>query len=272
MMMLSLQTATKKIESFMQNMTASVSMLNIYILCELITSAHSTISILSLFSLLRSERASSMSRMKECFFCKEIECQKIRCHQLNIYKTEEKIHVNETNRFWMRLAEKDDRLTSFTLSHSQKKLINNALKKQSQQMKAEHVDIIRLTSVRAMITKKAKNTDEKQKWNEEVIIVTAQHDYKLDENAMKTATQQRISLNWTWREKVKEEEHLSSMKNLRSKEYLSISRSFLKKRTSENVIMQNTVALERIIKTMKKLMRKNSDDSKIKSDNQDKRM
>ena len=49
MMMLSLQTATKKIESFMQNMTASVSMLNIYILCELITSAHSTISILSFF-------------------------------------------------------------------------------------------------------------------------------------------------------------------------------------------------------------------------------
>ena len=89
---------------------------------------------------------------------------------------------------------------------------------------------------------------------------------------MKTATQQRISLNWTWREKVKEEEHLSSMKNLRSKEYLSISRSFLKKRTSENVIMQNAVALERIIKTMKKSMRKNSDDSKIKSDNQDKRM
>ncbi len=62
------------------------------------------------------------------------------------------------------------------------------------------------------------------------------------------------------------------MKNLRSKEYLSISRSFLKKRTSENVIMQNAVALERIIKTMKKSMRKNSDDSKIKSDNQDKRM
>jgi len=62
------------------------------------------------------------------------------------------------------------------------------------------------------------------------------------------------------------------MKNLRSKEYLLISRSFLKKRTSENVIMQNAVALEKIIKTMKKSMRKNSDDSKIKSDNQDKRM
>jgi len=61
------------------------------------------------------------------------------------------------------------------------------------------------------------------------------------------------------------------MKNLRSKEYLSISRSFLKKRTSENVIMQNAVALERIIKTTKKLTRKNSDDSKIESDNQDKR-
>ena len=63
----------------------------------------------------------------------------------------------------MRLAEKDDRLTSFTLSHSQKELIDNALKKQSQQMRAEHVDIIRQTSVRAMIMKKAENTDEKQK-------------------------------------------------------------------------------------------------------------
>jgi len=63
----------------------------------------------------------------------------------------------------MRLAEKDDRLTSFTLSHSQKELIDNALKKQNQQMRAEHVDIIRLTSVRATITKKAENTDEKQK-------------------------------------------------------------------------------------------------------------
>jgi len=63
----------------------------------------------------------------------------------------------------MRLVEKDDRLTSFTLSHSQKELIDNALKKQNQQMRAKHVDIIRLTSVRAMITKKAENTDEKQK-------------------------------------------------------------------------------------------------------------
>ena len=97
-MMLSLQTATKKIESFMQNMTASVSMLNIYISCKLVTSARSAMLMSSSFSLSKSERASSMSRMKECFFCEEIECQKIRCHQLNIYKTEEKIHVNETNR------------------------------------------------------------------------------------------------------------------------------------------------------------------------------
>ncbi len=126
-MMLSLQTATKKIESFMQNMTASVSMLNIYISHELITSAHSAMLMSSSFSLSRSERASSMSRMKECFFCEEIECQKIRCHQLNIYKTEEKIHVNETNRFWMRLTERNDRLTSFALSRSQKELIDNAL-------------------------------------------------------------------------------------------------------------------------------------------------
>jgi len=63
----------------------------------------------------------------------------------------------------MRFIERNDRLTSFTLNHSQKKLIDNALKKQSQQMKAEHVDVIRLTSVRAMIMKKAENTDEKQK-------------------------------------------------------------------------------------------------------------
>ncbi len=271
-MMLSLQTATKKIESFMQNMTASVSMLNVYISHELVTSAHSAISMSSSFSLSRSKRASSMFRIKECFFCKEIECQKIRCYQLNIYKTEEKIHVNEINRLWMRLAERDDRLTSFTLSHSQKKLIDNALKKQSQQMRAEHVDIIRLTSVRAMITKKAENTDEKQKWDEEVIIVTAWYNYKSDENAIKTATQQRISSNWTWRKKVRKEEHLSSMKNLRSEEYLLISRTFLKKWTSENVIMQNAAVLERMIKTTKKSMRKNSDDSKIKSDNWDKRM
>ncbi len=63
----------------------------------------------------------------------------------------------------MKLAERDDRLTSFTLNHSQKKLIDNALKKQNQQMRAEHVNVIRLTSVRATITKKAENTDEKQK-------------------------------------------------------------------------------------------------------------
>ena len=64
-------------------------------------------------------------------------------------------------------------------------------------MKAKHVDVIKLTSVRAMIMKKAKNTDEKQKWDEEVMIVTDQHDYKSDENAMKITTQQRTSLNWT---------------------------------------------------------------------------
>ncbi len=117
-MMLSLQTATKKIESFMQNMTASVLMLNVYISHELVTSARSAMLMLSSFSLSRSERASLMSRMKECFFYEEIKCQKIRCCQLNIYKTEEKIHVNETNRLWIRLAERSDRLTSFTLSRS----------------------------------------------------------------------------------------------------------------------------------------------------------
>ncbi len=270
-MMLSLQTATKKIESFMQNMTASVLMLNVYISCELITSAHSAMLMSSLFSLLKSEWASSMSRMKECFFCKKIKCQKIRCYQLNIYKIEEKIHVNETNRLWMKLTERSDRLTSFALSHSQKELIDNALKKQSQQMRAKHINVIRLTSVRAMITKKAENTDEKQKWNEEVMIVTAQHNYKSDENATKIATQQKMSLNWTWRKKVREEEHLSSMKNLRSEEYLLISKTFLKKWTSENVIMQNAAVFEKTVKTMKKSMKKNSDDSKIKSDNWDKR-
>ncbi len=80
-----------------------------------------------------------------------------------------------------------------------------------------------------------------------------------------------MSSNWTWREKVKEEECLLSMKNLRSEEYLLISRMFLKKWTSENVIMQNAAVFKKMIKTMKKLMRKNSDDSKIKSDNWDKR-
>ncbi len=61
------------------------------------------------------------------------------------------------------------------------------------------------------------------------------------------------------------------MKNLRSEEYLSISKMFLKKWTSKNVIMQNAAVLERMIKTTKKSTRKNSDDSKIKSDNQNKR-
>ncbi len=68
-----------------------------------------------------------MFKMKECFFYEEIKCQKIKCCQLNIYKTEEKIHVNEANRFWMKLAERNDRLTFFALSCSQKDLINNAL-------------------------------------------------------------------------------------------------------------------------------------------------
>ncbi len=61
------------------------------------------------------------------------------------------------------------------------------------------------------------------------------------------------------------------MKNLHSEEYLSISRMFLKKWTNENMIMQNAAAFKKTIKTMKKLMKKNSDDSKIKSDNWDKR-
>jgi len=61
------------------------------------------------------------------------------------------------------------------------------------------------------------------------------------------------------------------MKNLRSEKYLLISRMFLKKQTSENVIMQNAAAFKKMIKTTKKLTRKNSDDSKIESDNQDKR-
>jgi len=55
MIMLSLQTATKKIESFMQNMTASVLMFNVYILCELVASARSAMLMSSLFSLSRSE-------------------------------------------------------------------------------------------------------------------------------------------------------------------------------------------------------------------------
>ncbi len=117
-MMLSLQTATKKIKSFMQNMTASVSMLNIYISRKLITSTHSTMLMSSSFLLSRSEQASSMFKMKECFFYKEIECQKIKYHQLNIYKIKEKIHVNEINKLWMKFTERSDRLTSFALSHS----------------------------------------------------------------------------------------------------------------------------------------------------------
>ncbi len=62
------------------------------------------------------------------------------------------------------------------------------------------------------------------------------------------------------------------MKNLCSEEYLLISRMFLKKWISKNVIMQNATALKKMIKTTKKSIRKNSNDSKIKSDNWDKRM
>jgi len=61
------------------------------------------------------------------------------------------------------------------------------------------------------------------------------------------------------------------MKNLRSEEYLLILKSFLKKRTSENVIMQNAAVFEKTVKTTKKSTKKNSNDSKIESDNRDKR-
>jgi hypothetical protein len=57
------------------------------------------------------------------------------------------------------------------------------------------------------------------------------------------------------------------MKYLCSEDYLLISKMFSKKRTSENVIMQNAIVLKKKIKTMKKLIRKNLDDSKIESDN-----
>jgi len=61
------------------------------------------------------------------------------------------------------------------------------------------------------------------------------------------------------------------MKNLCSEEYLLILKSFLKKRTSENVIMQNAAVFEKNVKTTKKSTKKNSNDSKIESDNRDKR-
>jgi hypothetical protein len=62
----------------------------------------------------------------------------------------------------MKSVERDDRLTFFILDHSQKELIDNALKKQSQQMRAENVNVIKLISVRAMNVKKAENMNEKQ--------------------------------------------------------------------------------------------------------------
>jgi hypothetical protein len=62
----------------------------------------------------------------------------------------------------MKSAERNDRLTFFVLDHSQKELINNALKKQNQRMKAENISIIRLVSVKATNVKKAKNMNEKQ--------------------------------------------------------------------------------------------------------------
>jgi hypothetical protein len=62
----------------------------------------------------------------------------------------------------MKLAERDNRLTFFILNHSQKELIDNALKKQSQQMRQEHVNIIKLINVRVINMKKAENMNEEQ--------------------------------------------------------------------------------------------------------------
>jgi hypothetical protein len=62
----------------------------------------------------------------------------------------------------MKLAERDDRLTFFILDCSQKELIDNALKKQSQQMRQKYVNVIKLISIKAMNIKKAENMNEKQ--------------------------------------------------------------------------------------------------------------
>jgi len=62
----------------------------------------------------------------------------------------------------MKSVERDDRLTFFILDHSQKELIDNALKKQSQQMRAENVNVIKLINVKTMNIKKAENMNEKQ--------------------------------------------------------------------------------------------------------------
>jgi hypothetical protein len=39
-----------------------------------------------------------MFKMNECFFCEKIECHKLKFHHLKIYKTENKIYMNERNR------------------------------------------------------------------------------------------------------------------------------------------------------------------------------
>jgi len=63
----------------------------------------------------------------------------------------------------MKSTERNNRLTFFILNRAQKELIDNALKKQNQQMRAENVNVIKLVSVRAMNIKKVKNMNKELK-------------------------------------------------------------------------------------------------------------
>ncbi len=154
----------------------------------------------------------------------------------------------------MKSVERNDRMTFFILDCFQKKLINNALKEQNQRMKMINVSIIRLVSVRIMKIKNMKNINEEE-WEEEVMIVVAWQNFKLTENAAKM----KNAANWMWREKAKEKEHLLSMKNLRSEEYLSIL-IMISDEISEDIAMQNIFILKEAIKMKERTESKNIDD------------
>lgn len=162
--------------------------------------------------------------------------------------------MNERNRLWMKSVERNDRITFFILDCFQKELINNALKEQNQRMKMINVSIIRLVSVRIMKIKNMKNINEEE-WEEEVMIVVAWQNFKLTENAAKM----KNAANWMWREKAKEKEHLLSMKNLRSEEYLSIL-IMISDEISKDIAMQNIFILKEAIKIKERTESKNIDD------------
>ena len=64
----------------------------------------------------------------ECYFCEKSECRKFKCRHLNAYKVAEKIHLNDRNRIYLRLAERSEALIKFIRERSQRKMMNLALR------------------------------------------------------------------------------------------------------------------------------------------------